>query len=217
MAEKNKIKVADAEARAVCERIQYLIDSHKSSYGKVAEQTGIPKSAVHRYATGETTKIPVERIKLIAKAFCVSEGWLMGWEETSTSRAVRIPVYAAIPAGIPLEAIEDIIDWEEIAPDMAKQGDFFALRVKGDSMEPRIKDGDVVIVRCQSAVDNGALAVVMVNSSDATLKRFYRTDTGVKLVSSNPKYDPFFYTPAEVDALPIRVIGKVVELRAKFL
>lgn len=197
--------------------LQRLMRKCGKERNDLCEDLGIKYSTLSDWYNG--IKYPrIDKIEMLANYFGVEKSDLIEAPiNNADTRAVRIPVYAAIPAGIPLEAIEDIIDWEEIAPDMAKQGAFFALRVKGDSMEPRIKDGDVVIVRCQSAVDNGALAVVMVNSSDATLKRFYRTDTGVKLVSSNPKYDPFFYTPAEVDALPIRVIGKVVELRAKFL
>lgn len=156
------------------------------------------------------------KIILFAKALGVSPDYLFSGNEQSKPHAVRIPVFAAVPAGIPLEAVEDIVDWEEISPDMAKQGDFFALRVKGDSMEPKISNGDVVIIRRQDAVDNGDLAVILINGNDATLKRFYASENGIKLVSSNPKYDPFFYTPVEVDSLPVRVLGKVVELRAKF-
>lgn len=159
-----------------------------------------------------------ETAELLADILNVPLGSLIGAEDTAhaNAHAVSIPVFSSVPAGIPLEAVEDIVDFEEISGELAKQGEFFALRVKGDSMEPRIKDGDVVIVRRQEAVDNGDLAVILVNGNDATLKRFYASETGVKLVSSNPKYDPFFFTPAEVDAMPVRVLGKVVELRAKF-
>lgn len=131
-------------------------------------------------------------------------------------KGVKIPVLGVVRAGIPIEAEENIIDYEEISQTMAATGDFFALQIKGDSMEPRITEGDVVIVRKQSTVDNGEIAVVLVNGNEATIKKFYKTDNGIKLISTNSKYDPFFFTPAEVDSLPVSVIGKVVELRAKF-
>lgn len=131
-------------------------------------------------------------------------------------KGVKIPVLGVVRAGIPIEAEENIIDYEEISQSMAATGEFFALQIKGDSMEPRITEGDVVIVRKQSSVDNGEIAVVLVNGNEATVKKFYKTDNGIKLISTNAKYDPFFFTPAEVNSLPVAVIGKVVELRAKF-
>lgn len=99
---------------------------------------------------------------------------------------------------------------------MANQGEYFGLKIKGDSMQPRIMEGDVVIVRKQSEVDNGNTAVILINGDDATVKKFYKLDSGIKLIATNPKYDPLFYTPEEVNNLPVQVIGKVVELRAKF-
>ena len=133
-----------------------------------------------------------------------------------TSKGVLIPVLGYVRAGVPIEAVEEILDYEEISQEQARAGEFFALKIKGDSMEPKISEGDVVIVRKQSTVENGELAVVLVNGDDATVKKFYRSNNGVKLVSTNPKYDPFFYTPTEVDSFPVSVIGRVVELRAKF-
>ena len=115
-----------------------------------------------------------------------------------------------------LQAVEDILDYEEISLEMASQGEHFALSIKGDSMEPRIAEGDVVIVRKQNIVENGELAVVLVNGNDATVKKFYMNDNGVTLISTNPTYDPFYYSKEDVEKLPVQVIGKVVELRAKF-
>ena len=156
-------------------RIKLLREVKGLNMAQAAKELGMAYTTYVSYEKGDREPNS-ESLVLLANFFNVSVDYLLGREVTNlnsnSSHAVRIPVYAAIPAGIPLEAIEDIVDWEEISPDMAKQGDFFALRVKGDSMEPRIKDGDVVIVRCQSAVDNGDAAIVMVNSSDATLKRF---------------------------------------------
>jgi len=183
----------------------------------IAKMMDVSEATVQRWESGNIKSLRYERVGKLSEILKVSPADLMGWtEEHPKEKAVRIPVYAAIPAGIPLEAVDDIVDWEEISPDMAKQGEFFALRVKGDSMEPRIRDGDVVIVRCQSAVDNGDVAVVMVNASDATLKRFHATPAGVKLLPDNPSHNPMFFTPEEVEQLPVRVLGRVVELRAKF-
>ena len=132
------------------------------------------------------------------------------------SKASVIPVLGYVRAGIPIEAVEEILDYEEISDEMARTGEHFALKIKGDSMEPRMREGDVVIVRKQSVVDNGDIAVVLVNGDDATVKKFFRYDNGISLISFNPNYDPFTYTPEQVNSLPVQVIGKVVDLRAKF-
>ena len=89
-----------------------------------------------------------------------------------TSKGVLIPVLGYVRAGVPIEAVEEILDYEEISQEQARTGEFFALKIKGDSKEPKISEGDVVIVRKQSTVENGELAVVLVNGDDATVKKF---------------------------------------------
>lgn len=127
-----------------------------------------------------------------------------------------IPVLGRVAAGIPINAITEIIDTEEISEDMAKTGDFFALQIKGDSMEPRIYDGDVVIVRQQEDADSGDIVIAMVNGYDATCKRLVKYATSLALVSLNSKYEPMMFSEEEVATKPVRIIGKVVELRGKF-
>lgn len=126
-----------------------------------------------------------------------------------------IPVLGRVAAGIPINAITEIIDTEEIPEDLAKTGDFFALQIKGDSMEPRIYDGDVVIVRQQEDADSGDIVIAMVNGYDATCKRLVKYATSLALVSLNSKYEPMMFTEEEVATKPVRIIGKVVELRGK--
>ena len=131
--------------------------------------------------------------------------------------AVRIPVFARVAAGIPFEAIEDIIDWEEITPEMAADGKYFGLCICGDSMEPRICNGDVVIVRKQDDADDGDIVIALVNGNDAVCKRLRKYENGmVALISTNPAYDPMYFSKGEVDETPVRIIGKVKELRGKF-
>lgn len=117
---------------------------------------------------------------------------------------------------MPIEAVEYIEDYEEITLDMATGGEHFALRITGDSMEPRMKENDVVIVRKQSDCNDGDVAVVIVNGEDATIKRIKKRPEGIMLIPSNPRYEPMFFSNEDVQKLPIAVIGKVVELRAKF-
>lgn len=127
---------------------------------------------------------------------------------------VKIPVLGRVVAGIPIEAITDIIDYEEIPSEMAAAGEYFALKVKGDSMSPNICEDDVVIVRKQTGIECGEIAIVLVNGEDATIKKVNCHENGITLVGYNSSvYAPHFYTKEEVAKLPVAVIGKVVELR----
>ena len=129
---------------------------------------------------------------------------------------VRIPVFGSVAAGIPIEAITDIEDYEEISQDLARTGEFAALRIKGDSMEPKFSAGDVVIVRLQESADNGDIAIVLVNGDEATCKKIKRMPEGIMLISTNPAYEPMFYSNHDIQEKPVRIWGKVIELRAKF-
>ncbi|MBE7049336.1 MAG: helix-turn-helix domain-containing protein [Ruminococcaceae bacterium] len=149
----------------------------------------------------------------ISEYFNVSVDYLFGREETPQGNF--IPVLGYVRAGIPITAVEDVLDYEEISPEMASQGEHFALKIKGDSMEPRIADGDVV-VRQQSDADNGDVAVVLVNGDEATVKKIKKQDIGISLIPLNPAYDIMFYNNEEIKLLPVQIIGKVVELRARF-
>lgn len=140
-----------------------------------------------------------------------------GSQEKSPShhaKGIRIPVLGRVAAGIPIEAIEDVDDWEEIPESMAKNGEYFALRIKGESMSPKLQPGDIVIVKKQNDVDTGDTAIVLVNGNDATVKQIKKTETGIMLVGLNVEvYPPHFYNNKEIEELPVKIIGKVVESR----
>lgn len=137
-------------------------------------------------------------------------------EKTQNTKSLKIPVLGSVRAGLPMEAVENILDYEEISEEMARQGDFFALQIKGDSMEPRIKEGDVVIVRKQPDVESGEIAIVLVNGDEATIKKVQKFTGGINLVPSNPTYDVQTFDNHKIESLPVKILGKVVELRAKF-
>lgn len=185
---------------------------------ETAVKLGMPYTTYVSYEKGDREPNSEILIKL-ADFYNTTVDYILGVNDNplhERSSGVIIPVLGYVKAGIPMTAIENIIDYEEISQEQARTGEFFGLQIKGDSMEPRITEGDVVIVRKQETVENGEIAVVLINGDDATVKKFYKTDAGIKLVSTNPTYDPFFFTPDEVNSLPVSVIGKVVELRAKF-
>ena len=157
------------------------------------------------------------KVQEFAKVLGVSTSYLMGWEnQTKTKqKGVKIPVLGTIPAGIPIEAIEEVLDYEEISEEMANHGTYFALKVKGNSMLPTIKDGDVVIVRQQDDADSGKICVVMINGFDATLKEIKKDPQGLWVLPHNPECDfkPSFFSNRQVDDVPVRIIGVAVEIR----
>lgn len=153
----------------------------------------------------------------MSQLFNVSIDYILGNVTTERTKGkITIPVLGEVAAGIPIEAIEDVVDYEDISAEMAAAGEYFGLRLKGQSMEPRMCDGDVVIVRRQSCAENGDIAVVLVNGDTATVKKIRRNDSGLTLIPLNPAFDPIFYTNEEISKLPIAIIGVVAELRAKF-
>ena len=181
--------------------IARLLNKSQQSYGKY--ENGI-------------TEPDAESLKILADYYSISVDELLGNSNTITEKGIKIPVLGSIPAGIPIEAIEEILDYEEIPKEWASQGEYFGLKVKGNSMEPRICSGDVVIVRKQENAETGDVCVVMVNGFDATLKQIKKDSGGITLVPFNKAYSPVYYTSKEIQELPVRIVGKVVELRGKF-
>ena len=183
---------------------------------KVAQYLNTVHSSYNRMENNDVERISSDYLIKLAKLYNVSVDYLLGQEQIKKEKGISIPVLVIIPAGIPIEAIEDIIDYEEIPQEMAKTGEFFGLKVKGDSMAPRIQNGDVVIVRKQDNCETGDVCVVMVNGFDATLKQVKKDYNGITLVPFNDEYRSMFYSNKDIQELPVRILGKVVELRGKF-
>ena len=176
----------------------------------------VNQTAISQWERGVTTPSPALLIKL-SNMYNVSTDYLLGKSEKRASdKPVKIPVLGDVAAGLPMMAIENIIDYEEIGAELASTGEFFGLRIKGGSMEPRIREGDVVIVRKQSEADTGDTAVILVNGSGATVKRIKKEPGGLSLIPNNPAFDIQYYSAHDVQTLPVVIVGKVVELRAKF-
>ena len=132
------------------------------------------------------------------------------------SEAYAIPVFDYISCDKTFCSTEKIIDTEEIPESLAKTGEFYALRIKGDSMEPKISSGDVVIVRQQDDADTGDTVIATIAGEDAVCKRLRKYKEGLELISNNPSYAPLYFDDETIKNKPVKIIGKVVELRAKF-
>ena len=173
-------------------------------------------STIAKIESGENDVSQTQIINF-AKLLGKTPAQLMGWDLSNQKKeAIKIPVLGRIAAGIPIDAITDILDYEEITAEMAATGIFFALQVKGESMLPRLQEGDVVIVRQQQDIESGDIAVVLVNGTDATLKQVIKQDGGILLQAYNPSVFPTrFYSNNDIESLPVKILGKAVEARKK--
>ena len=183
---------------------------------ELAKQIGIGQSGYSDWERG-ITKIDSESLTKLSALFSVSVGYLLGKDDDAQENFRRIPVLGSVPAGIPIDAVEDIVDWEDL-PESMFSGDkeYFALEVKGDSMWPDYLPGDIVIVRKTPCCESGDVCVVYVNGYDATLKQVkFGEDGSITLVHKNQSYPPRTYSPEEAADLPVAICGVVVELRRK--
>ena len=181
---------------------------------------GLNKGTLSKYEN-EKQEPMISVVKNLSIILGVSVDYLLGTSDEVISerkgrKGVKIPVLGKVPAGVPAEAVEDIIDYEEITVEMAKDGEFFGLQIKGDSMEPRICAGDVVIVRKQEDAESGDLVVAMINGNEATCKRLMKYKDGIRLMPNNPTYEPLYFSNKEIEEKPVKIIGKVVENRQKY-
>lgn len=199
------------------EQLKVLRKREGMTQAEVSAKLGIDRSTYAKYETGQSEP-NFDMVQKLASLYSTTVDFLISGSKIQDSSSGKwIPVLGVVAAGIPIEAVENIIDWEQISAALAATGEFFGLLVKGSSMEPRIREGDVVIVRQQEDADNGDTVVVLVNGEDATVKRIKKEpDGGIWLLPNNPAFDPMHYSPAEVASMPVRIIGKVVELRGKF-
>lgn len=207
-------------------------------YIKNYKGNGIDKSLLNKYIKGVAIA-KQDKIYILAKALNVSEGWLMGYdvekdrdwiedEDYSTLmidngryieteiKTIKIPVLGKVPAGTPIEAIEDVIGYENIPATMLNSGEnYFALKIDGNSMSPDYKNGDIIIVKQQEDCNSGDDCVVMVNGDDATFKRVIKQNNAIILKPLNNEYEPYYFTSKEIITKPVKIIGVAIEIRRK--
>lgn len=200
--------------------LRNIMDERQITRRQMCSDLGFVYSTFSDWYNGK--KYPrIDKIEMMANYFGIKKSDLI--EDQSAKPPIpsdaipyaptqRIPILGRISAGLPLYAEEQIEGYTYT--DLNHGGEYFALRVQGDSMDALgIKEGYLVIVRRQDYVDNGTICVVLVGDNEATMKRFYQDGDTVTLMpqSTNPKHMPQIYN---LKTTPIRIIGKVIE--AKF-
>lgn len=209
--------------QSIAVRIKSAIENAGISYIELEKKTGIAKSSLQRYASGNTKKIPIEAVEAIAKATGCNASWIMGWRENIQAipsnilpipKMKKVPRLGTIACGEPILAVENIETNDFVPADIKCD---FTLKCKGDSMiNARINDGDIVYIKAQSMVESGEIAACLVEGefeTEATLKRFYKSDDRIILQFENPKYQPFVFVKEEMNK--VRIIGKAVGFTSK--
>ena len=187
------------------------------SQAEIAKSLGITQQAYANYERG-VREADYDTLAKLAKLFDTSIDFLLGHTADSSPSVsgTWIPVLGKVQAGVPVEAIQDIIDYEDISNISKDPAEYFALQVKGASMEPKFSEGDVVIVKKQDTAEDGEIVIALVNGDEATIKKLKKRADGIVLLPLNQQYDMMYYTADDIEKLPVRILGKVVELRAKF-
>ena len=221
------------------ERLNEAMSWRDINQAELSKISGVNAASISGYRNGNHSPTR-KNAELLAKALNVSTSWLMGLSDdpsrqpaprsaidagvATNTGPVRIPVLSKIAAGVPMEAVESCIDnddpdtWEEV-PGEWLHGDkqLFALRVSGQSMAPDIPDGSIAIIeRCYEWHDNKVMAVY-VNGYNATLKRVHVKSGGIIVLEAfNSEYETKIYTADEVESIPVRPCGVLIETRKKW-
>lgn len=186
---------------------------------ELSEKTGISKSTISRYLSGGYIAKQKNLLKL-SLALHVEPKFLFSdavEELDANLKVYSIPIVGKVVAGTPIDAIENITDYIRVTNPAAADGSYYALHVTGASMEPEMREGDLVIVHKQNYFDSGDICIVLVNGDEATVKKVIKSDQGITLIGFNATvYPPHFYNVRQVEELPVRVIGKVKEVRRSY-
>ena len=193
---------------------------------EIADAVGLSKSTIQRYESGSIETILPPVLKDIARCLDVTPEWLLGISETKhvdpmanlkmypVGELTRIPVIGIVRAGEGGIAYEQLIGIELIEKADVADGEYFFLKVEGDSMSPTIDEGDLVLVRKQDVVESGDLAIVIVNDEEGRVKKIKKIPNGYLLMSFNDKYEPVVIVGESLESFYI--VGKVKQSRKKF-
>tara|TARA_B100001093_G_scaffold501299_1_gene552773 strand:+ start:452 stop:1126 length:675 start_codon:yes stop_codon:yes gene_type:complete len=175
------------------------------------EERGFVKRLAHKARALEVVKLPENAsANDIFNSFTPSV--IKGGLDKSKINSSKVSILGSIAAGTPIEAIQHEVDKVALPDDLQKNGEYFGLRVKGDSMiEAGINDGDTVIIKKTSTADTGQIAVVLIDEQEATLKRIRKKGNTVALEAANKNYDTKIYASNR-----IKIQGRLISLYRNF-
>lgn len=193
-------------------RLSELINNSNYTLDKIEEYVGKTNATISRYASGEITGVKRSTIVKLADFFKVSPAWLAGfsdkkYDDFNTKQS--LPLLGIVKAGYDYLANENIISYVSADIKVSDIENCYALKVTGDSMEPVLYEDDIVIVHKQNDVENGQVAIILIDGEEATIKKVIKYDDYVELIAFNSYYPPKKLTKSD----NFKIIGKVIEGR----
>lgn len=212
--------VKDKQKAIFSENLNSYIAKSEKTQLEIAKSIGVSPQTFNTWCKG--IAIPrMGKVQALADYFNINKSDLiedkkLNIDTVPIESSYTIPVLGRVAAGYGKEAVEEVIGQIEISPALAAKGDYFGLLIKGDSMIPTLYDGDTVIVQRVDDAESGDLVIALVNGHDATCKRLQKYAEGIALIPQNPVYEPMRFTESEIDTTPVKILGKVIEMRRKF-
>lgn len=186
----------------------------------VGNYVGVSKSTVKKWEDGFISNMKRDKIGQLAKILRLNPVSLITGDELTVesniqsldqSKVYNIPVFESVSAGFGAYASDYIVDYMPIyVSNPADAKDMLCIKVKGDSMYPKIEDGDTVVVRKQSSVDSGSIAVVLIDNEEGFVKKVVYSENLIELISINPEYAPKRFEGENV--LRVSVVGVVKQI-----
>lgn len=197
-------------------RLKYLRTERGENLEKVAEYLNVSIQTISNYENEKRDMTPDTIIKL-AEYFGVSTDYILGKSDNRNNNIAvsKIPILGTVKAGYDWLAEENIVDYITLKENIPNVGEYYALRITGDSMLPLLAEGDLVIVHDQDDVESGQTAVVLINGEEATVKKVVKTNDGIELHAMNPYYPVKKFTFEDMQRIPVKIIGRVKEAKIK--
>lgn len=197
-------------AKVIAANLRRLLYENDITPAQMSRDLRISKSTISTWTNG--TRIPrMSKIDLLCDYLHCDRSTLMERpvDRLQQNPTMRIPVFTSVSAGSGAFADGNIEGFTDIPSSMALAGDYFGLRVKGDSMEPTIMDGDLLVVRKDPAPRTGQIVIAIVNGDEGFVKKFVQYPAAIGLISENPAYLPLLFSDKDVESLPVQILGIV--------
>ena len=208
-------------------RLQKALSYSNMRQVDLVEKTKLDKTLINKYLAG-LMKAKQDKLTILADALNVNEVWLMGYDvpmnrdlnslnitPLSDLQQTEIPVLGKVKAGYDYLADENVMGHVYLDFKPSDPENYYALQVTGDSMEPLFSDGDIAIIHKQDDFDSGNTCIILVNGDEATVKKVVKMDDGIDLIAMNPYYPRRHFSKIEIEKIPVKVIGKVIEARKR--
>lgn len=202
-------------------RLKMLREEKELNQVELGKIIGVSGQALGMYEN-EKRDMSTDTVIKLANYFGVTIDYLLGKSDIRTKTdeidnpVVSIPLLGIVKAGYDYLAEENIIDYVTVTNSNINNKDFFALKVKGNSMVPEIHEGDIAIVKKQNDFENGDYVVALINGDEATIKKGYKTDNGLLLQPVNQSVAPLIFDKETINSMPVTIIGVVYNITRSF-